>query len=60
MSLLDLLWLPPLVLAVAVVVGAAGRQPGEIAGAVRRTFVALLLGVVAVAAVVRIVVIVLA
>jgi len=60
MTWAELLWLPPLVLAIAIVVGAAGRQPGEIAVAVRRAFVALLLGVIAVAAVVRILVIVLA
>ena len=60
MTLLDLLWFPPLMLAVAVVVGAAGRQRGEIAVAVRRTFVALVLGVVAVSAIVRVVVTLLA
>ena len=57
MSLLDLLWFPPLVLAVSIVVGTAGRSRGEIAVAIRQTFVALVLVVVAVAAVVRILVI---
>ena len=53
MTLLDLLFLPPLMLAVAVVVGAAGRERGEIVRSVRRTFVALLLGVVVVGLVIR-------
>ncbi len=60
MTLADLLWFPPLMLAVAVVVGTAGRRRGEFAVAIRRTFVALVIGVVAVAAVVRILVILLA
>lgn len=53
MTLADLLYFPPLMLAVAVVVGTAGRRRGEIAVAIRRTFVALVIGVVVVAAVVR-------
>jgi hypothetical protein len=57
MTLGDLLWFPPLMLAVAVVVGTAGRRRGEIALAIRRTFVALVVGVVAVAAVVRLLVV---
>ena len=57
MTLGDLLWFPPLMLAVAVVVGTAGRGRGEIAPAIRRTFVALVVGVVLVAAVVRLLVV---
>ena len=56
MTFVDLLWFPPLMLAIAVVVGTAGRRRGEIAHAIRRTFVALVLGVVAVGIAVRIVV----
>jgi len=52
-SLADLLWLPPLLLAVACVVGGTGRDRGEVAPHVRRAFWALLVGVVAVGAVVR-------
>ena len=57
MSFVDLLWFPPLMLAVAIVVGTAGRARGELAVAIRQTFVALVLVVAAVAAVVRILVI---
>ena len=57
MSVVDLLFLPPLMLAVAVVVGSAGRQPGELALHIRRTFVALTLGVVVVGVVVRLIVV---
>ncbi len=57
MSFLDLLFLPPLMLAIAMVVGAAGRRPGDLAVHIRRTFWALTLGVVAVGIVVRLVVV---
>ena len=56
MSLVDLLFFPPLMLAVAVVVGTAGHTRGEIAASVRRSFLALTLGVIAVGAVVRLLV----
>jgi hypothetical protein len=57
MTLLELLWLLPLMAAVALAVGAAGRRPGEIASSVVRTFVGLTLGVVAVGVVVRAIVV---
>ena len=56
MSFVDLLFLPPLMLAIAVVVGAAGRRPGDLAPHIRRTFWALTIGVVVVGVVVRLVV----
>lgn len=57
MTLADLLWLFPLMAAIALAVGSAGRRTDEIPAAVRRTFVGLTLGVVAVAVVVRMLVI---
>jgi hypothetical protein len=56
MTFIDLLWFPPLMLAIAVVVGTAGRRRGEIARAVRRTFIALVIGVIAVGIAVRVLV----
>ncbi len=56
MTWLDLVWFPPLMLAVSAVVGGAGRAAGEVAGQVRRTFVAFTAGVIVVALVVRAVV----
>jgi hypothetical protein len=56
MTWADLLWLPPLMLAIATVVGAAGRRIG-FARAIRRAFLGLTLGVVGVAVFVRILVI---
>jgi hypothetical protein len=48
-TLLDLLWLPPVMLAVALVLGASGRTGYRaISRAVVRTFLGLTLGVVAV------------
>lgn len=56
MTLLDLLWLPPVMLAVALVLGAAGRNGArEIRSAVLRTFVGLTLGVVLVGIVIHVV-----
>lgn len=52
-----ILFLPPLMLAISIVVGTAGHQRGEIAGAVRNAFVAFTLGVLLVGATVRVLVI---
>ena len=56
MTWVDLLWFPPLMLAIAVVVGAAGRDRGEMQGAVKRAFFGLSVAVVLVALIVRVVV----
>ena len=56
MTWAQLLWLLPLMFAVAVVVGTAGHERGEIARSIRRAFVALLVGVGAVGGVVRVLV----
>ena len=49
MSWVDLLWLPPIMLAVSIVLGAAGRNGFKvIARSILQTFVALTLGVIAV------------
>ncbi len=56
MTLLDLVWLPPLMLAIACVVGGVGRARGEVAPAVKSAFVTLTLAVVAVGVVVRVIV----
>ena len=56
MTFYDLLWLPPLMLAIACVVGGVGRPRGQVAPAVRSAFVTLTLAVVAVGAVVRLIV----
>jgi hypothetical protein len=56
MSWIDLLWFPPLMLAIAIVVGGAGRERGEVGPAVWRTFFALASAVVVVALVVRLLV----
>ena len=49
MSWADLLWLPPVMLAVAIVLGAAGRNGFKVvARSILQTFVALTLGVIAV------------
>ena len=49
MSWGDLLWLPPIMLAVAIVLGAAGRNGSKnISRSILQTFVALTLGVIAV------------
>jgi hypothetical protein len=52
----EILWFPPLMLAISVVVGAAGRRPGELGRSIRRTFVALSAGVISVGIVVRLIV----
>ena len=47
MTLIDLLWLPPVMLAVALVLGAAGRTGFHtIRRAVVRTFIGLTVGVI--------------
>ena len=56
MRLGDALWFLPLMLAIAAVVGAAGRHPGELGTGIRRAFVGLTLGVLAVGAVVHVIV----
>lgn len=56
MTPVELLFLPPLVLAVAIVVGASGRRRGAYGPSIRRAFVALLGGTVAVAVAVRVIV----
>ena len=49
MSWADLLWLPPVMLAVAIVLGSAGRNGLQvICRSILQTFVALTLGVIAV------------
>lgn len=56
MTLVDLLWLPPVMLAVALVLGAAGRHGyRDIRASVVRTFFGLTLGVMAVGIVIHIV-----
>lgn len=56
MTFLDLLFLLPLLVAVAVVVGATGRDRGEIFPAVRRTFTGLLGILVVIGLLVRLIV----
>jgi hypothetical protein len=56
MTWLDLVWFPPLMVAVAVVVGAAGRRRGEVRSGIRRAFVGLTLCIVVVGLLVRLVV----
>lgn len=57
MTLLDLAWFPPLVLAIAVVLGACGSRPdGEIPRTIVHRFVQLLVGLTAVGVVVHTVV----
>lgn len=57
MTVGEILWLLPLLLAVATVVGTAGHERGEFARAIRRSFIALVLGVAAVGSIVRVLVI---
>lgn len=56
MSWLDLIWFPPLMLAIAVVVGAVGREPGEVRPAIVRTFFTLAGAVIVVGLIVRLIV----
>ncbi len=56
MRWIDLLWLPPVMLAVAVVLGAAGRTGfTATAKSILHTFVALTLGVVCVGVVIHVI-----
>jgi len=56
MSWGDLLWLPPIMLAVAIVLGAAGRNGTQnISRSILQTFVALTLGVIAVGVAIHVV-----
>jgi hypothetical protein len=56
MSWLDLLWLPPVMLAVALVLGSTGRTGWhEISRSVLHTFVALTIGVVCVGAAIHLI-----
>jgi hypothetical protein len=56
-NLVDLLWGPPLLLAIATVLGTSGRRRwSDIRPAIRRNFVALLIGLTAVAAGIHVVV----
>lgn len=56
MSWADLLWLPPIMLAVAIVLGTAGRSGWqEIRRSIWNTFLALTLGVVAVGVVIHLI-----
>ena len=49
MRWIDLIWLPPVMLAVSIVLGAAGRNGFKvIARSILQTFVALTIGVIAV------------
>ncbi len=54
MTLQDLLWAPPLLLAISVVLGAAGRhRPDEIRRTIRTRFVELVIGLALVGLFVR-------
>jgi hypothetical protein len=56
MSWADLIWLPPVMLAVAIVLGTAGRDDLPTIGrSIRQTFVALTFGVIAVGVVIHLV-----
>jgi hypothetical protein len=53
-TLVDLLWAPPLVLAISVALGAAGRQhAAEIHPRIRQSFVALMVGLAMVGVIIR-------
>ena len=56
MTFVDLLWLPPLMFAIACVVGGVGRPRGEVWPHVRSAFVTLTLAVVVVGLIVRLIV----
>ena len=54
MTLVDLLWAPPLILAISVCLGTAGRSaPHDIRRHVRRTFIALTIGIAVVGIAIR-------
>jgi hypothetical protein len=56
-TIVDLLWALPLLLAIALALGTAGRrEPADIARHVRRTFVTLVLGLASVVVVIRLIV----
>ena len=56
MRWIDLVWLPPVLLAVALVLGAAGRNGFHvIRRAVVRTFIGLMLGVIVVGVVIHVI-----
>ena len=56
MRLIDILWLPPILLAVAIVLGTVGRTGfRQSVRAVRQTFVALSVGVVTVGIVIHLI-----